>query len=140
VLIYPMLDDRTGSVRQPASPDVGAFIWTASSNVLGWSSLLGMPAGGKAPPRGSVPARVANLAGLPPAWIGVGSLDLFVDEDVAYAERLRAAGVPTQLEQVDGAYHGFDILVRDAPQSRAFTASWTAALRRAFGLPRRTIG
>ena len=138
VLIYPMLDDRTGSTRMPASPDVGAFIWTAASNVLGWSSLLGVPAGCASPPSGSVPARVEDLSGLAPAWIGVGSLDLFVDEDVAYARRLQAAGVPTQLEQVDGAYHGFDILVRDAPVSRAFTHSWTSALRRAFGMSRRS--
>lgn len=132
VLIYPMLDDRTGSVRMPSSAAVGAFIWTASSNVLGWSCLLDMPAGSATPPHGSVPARVEDLAGLPPAWIGVGALDLFHDEDVAYAERLKAAGVPTTLAVVPGAYHGFDILVKDAPASTAFTASWMSALRRAF--------
>ena len=132
VLIYPMLDDRTGSTRMPASPDVGRFIWTAPSNVLGWSSLLGVPAGGAFAPAGAVPARVEDLSGLAPAWIGVGSLDLFHDEDVAYAERLQAAGVPTVLEQVDGAYHGFDILLRDAPVSKAFTHSWMSALSGAF--------
>jgi acetyl esterase/lipase len=132
VLIYPMLDDRTGSTRQPALPDAGAFMWTAASNVLGWSCLLGAPAGAASPPHGSVPARVEDLSGLAPAWIGVGALDLFLDEDVAYAQRLRAAGVPAQLEQVDGAYHGFDLLVRDAPSSMRFTESWKSALRRAF--------
>ena len=132
VLIYPMLDDRTGSTRPPASPDVGAFIWTAASNVLGWSSLLGAPAGSASPPQGSVPARVEDLSGLAPAWIGVGTLDLFHDEDVDYARRLRAAGVPATLELVDGAYHGFDILMKEAPPSKAFTGSWIAALRRAF--------
>ena len=133
VLIYPMLDDRTGSVVQvPAASGVGAFIWTATSNVLGWSSLLGMPAGSAAPPPGAVPARVADLRGLPPAWIGVGTLDLFHDEDVAYAARLTAAGVATTLEVVPGAYHGFDILVKGAPLSRAFAASWLSALRNAF--------
>ena len=132
VLIYPMLDDRTGSGRLPSGSAVGAFVWTASSNVLGWSCLLGMPAGSAAPPRGAVPARVENLAGLPPAWIGVGSLDLFHDEDVAYAARLKAAGVPTTLDVAPGAYHGFDILVKDSPVSKAFTASWMRALKTAF--------
>ncbi len=133
VLIYPMLDDRTGSlVHMPASSPVGAFIWTAASNVLGWSSLLGMPAGSASPPHGSVPSRVADLRGLPPAWIGVGTLDLFHDEDVAYADRLKAAGVATTLELVSGAYHGFDILVKKSPLTKAFEHSWKSALRRAF--------
>jgi acetyl esterase/lipase len=135
VLIYPMLDDRTGSVRMPSSPAVGAFIWTASSNVLGWTCLLGVAAGGESPPPGSVPARVGDLRGLPPAWIGVGTLDLFHDEDIAYARRLQAAGVPTTLELVPGAYHGFDILMKTAPPSKAFTESWMSTLRNAFRPP-----
>ncbi len=132
VLIYPMLDDRTGSVRMPAAPAVGAFIWTPASNVLGWTCLLGAPAGGASPPPGSVPARVDDLRGLPPAWIGVGTLDLFHDEDVAYARRLRAAGVRTTLQVVDGAYHGFDILMKAAAPSKAFTDSWMSTLAHAL--------
>ena len=132
LLIYPMLDDRTGSTRPTSSPLMGAQMWTAAHNVFGWTSLLGLPAGSEAPPHGAVPARVADLAGLPPAWIGVGTLDLFHDEDIAYAQRLREAGVPVTLEVVEGAYHGFDGLVPEAPSSMAFTASWKAALRHAF--------
>ncbi len=132
VLIYPMLDDRTGSVRPPSSPDMGAQMWTAPSNVFGWTSLLGMPAGFSSPPPGAVPARVDDLRGLPPAWIGVGTLDLFHDEDLAYAQRLEAAGVPVTLEVTTGAYHGFEILVPEAPLAKAFTGSWKTALRRAF--------
>ncbi|MCK9687489.1 alpha/beta hydrolase [Scleromatobacter humisilvae] len=132
VLLYPMLDDRTGSIIHQASPGVGAFIWSAAANVLGWSSLLGAPAGAAAPPAGAVPARVEDLRGLPPAWIGVGTLDLFFDEDAAYARRLQAAGVATTFRRVAGAYHGFDILMKDAPLAKAFTESWMDALRRAF--------
>ena len=134
VLVYPMLDDRTGSsaAHMPASSGVGAFIWTAVLNVLGWTSLLGMPAGSASPPHGAVPSRVDDLRGLPPAWIGVGTLDLFHDEDVAYAARLKAAGVATTLDVVEGAYHGFDILVKKAPVSKAFAESWKSALRSAF--------
>jgi acetyl esterase/lipase len=131
LLIYPMLDDRTGSTR-PVPPHIGTFIWTPQKNVFGWTSLLGKPAGSANVPFGAVPARVAKLEGLPPAFIGVGSLDLFVEEDIEYAKRLTAAGVPAELLLVPGAYHAFDLLVPDAAVSRRFTAYWTEALRRAF--------
>jgi len=131
VLIYPMLDDRTGSTIS-VPPYIGHYIWTAASNRFGWASLLGKPAGSTQPPAGSVPARVENLAGLPPAWIGVGSVDLFANEDMEYGRRLLQAGVSTELHLVPGGYHGFDILVPQAPLSVAFAEGWNAALSRAF--------
>jgi acetyl esterase/lipase len=131
LLIYPMLDDRTGSTR-PVPPQIGTFIWTAQKNVFGWTSLLGVPAGSANVPASAVPARVINLEGLPPAFIGVGSLDLFVEEDIEYAQRLTAAGVPTELLLVPGAYHAFDLLVPEAAVSKRFTAYWTGALQRAL--------
>jgi acetyl esterase/lipase len=131
ILIYPMLDDRTGSTGAvPAQ--IGQFIWTRGSNRFGWSALLGTPAGSLRVPAGSVPARTASMAGLPPTFIGVGSIDLFVEEDMQYARRLVAAGVPTELLVIPGGYHGFDLIVPDAPQSRFFLEAWSGALRRAF--------
>ena len=53
LLIYPMLDDRTGSTRA-VSPHIGKFIWTADSNVFGWTSLLGVPAGSPNVPVGAI--------------------------------------------------------------------------------------
>jgi acetyl esterase/lipase len=132
LLIYPALDDRTGS-SNPPPPAIGNFIWTASANRLAWSSLLGVPAGSSTVPAAAVPARVASVAGLPPAWIGVGSVDLFVEEDMEYARRLVHAGVGTELLVARGAFHGFDLLVPDAEVSKQFSASWKSALRRAFG-------
>ena len=76
-------------------------------------------------------ARIEDLTGLPPAWIGVGTLDLFHEEDVAYAKRLRDAGIECELDVVPGAFHGFDA-IRKAPISRAYTAAMVAALRQAF--------
>jgi acetyl esterase/lipase len=131
LLIYPMLDDRTGST-QPVPPYIGQFIWNATSNRYGWTSLLGVPAGSAAVPPNSVPARIRSVSRLPPTFIGVGSIDLFVNEDIAYAQRLINAGVPTELFIVPGAYHGFDILVPDAPVSKRFTECWHQALRNAF--------
>jgi acetyl esterase/lipase len=133
-LIYPMLDDRTGSTRQ-LPPYIGAFIWTAESNRFGWSSLLGVPAGSADVPAGAVPARVEDLAGLPPTWIGVGSIDLFVDEDIEYARRLILAGVPTELVVVPGAVHGFQGIAPEARISQQFVLSQLNALASAFGEP-----
>ncbi len=131
VLIYPMLDDRTGSTRMPPA-HIGTYLWTAERNRYGWSALLGFAPGSAEPPPGAVPARVANLAGLPPTFIGVGALDLFVDEDVAYARRLVDAAVPTELLVMPGAIHGFDGIAPQARISREFTAAWQSTLAAAF--------
>jgi acetyl esterase/lipase len=132
-LVYPMLDDRTGSTRKPPA-HVGTFVWNVDYNRAGWASLLGKTPGGPDAPAGAVPARVEKLAGLPPAWIGVGSIDLFVDEDVEYARRLIDAGVATELLVVPGAYHGFDVIVPGASVSRQFRLMQYNALARAFGV------
>ncbi|WP_396595662.1 alpha/beta hydrolase [Brevundimonas sp. R86498] len=129
VLIYPMLDDRTGPSTTPSGP-IGAIGWSAEANAFSWSAFLGGEAG--APPAGAVPARVEDLSGLAPAFIGVGALDLFVDEDMTYARRLVNAGVPTTLRVVPGAFHAFDFVVPEARVSRAFTAAWQEALATAF--------
>ncbi|MGO8793238.1 MAG: alpha/beta hydrolase fold domain-containing protein [Candidatus Sulfotelmatobacter sp.] len=113
LLIYPMLDDRTGSTR-PVPPGIGEFVWNATSNRFGWTSLLGVPAGSPTVPAGAVPARVENVAGLPPAFISVGAIDLFAGEDIEYGRRLLEAGVPTELHVIPGAYHGYNLL---APQT-----------------------
>jgi acetyl esterase/lipase len=131
-LIYPMLDDRTGSSRT-MPPHVGQYIWTAGSNRFGWESFLGRRPGGSSAPAGSVPARLQNLAGLPPAFIGVGAIDLFIDEDIEYARRLIDVGVAAELQVVPGAFHGFDGIAKDTSLARQFTAAKIMALRRAFG-------
>ena len=132
-LIYPMLDDRTGSTHRVPSY-VGHFVWTEAANRFGWTSLLGVPAGSPSVPPGSVPARVKDVSGLPPAFIGVGSIDLFCEEDMEYAKRLALAGVSTELFVVPGAYHGFDIVARDARVTVQFRDVWQSALRRGLEL------
>jgi len=123
LLAYPMLDDRSGSA--PENPNYR--MWGPKSNRFGWAAYLG-----KADPQVAVPARRDDLSGLPPAWIGVGTHDLFYDEDLAYAERLTAAGVPCEIETVPGAFHGFDQVVPKAGVSKAFFASQCASLRPAL--------
>ncbi|HEY0136739.1 MAG TPA: alpha/beta hydrolase [Nannocystis sp.] len=128
LLVYPMLDDRT---VDRTIDGANHRLWTAGSNRFGWTSYLGRTPGGADVPVYAAPARAGTLAGLPPTWIGVGTFDLFHDEDVAYARRLADAGVPVELEVVPGVFHGFDVL-RRANVSRNFVAAQVAALRRAL--------
>lgn len=124
VLSYPMLDDRT---VDPALDQPGFRLWNTASNRVGWTSYLG-----GADPDVAVPARRADLAGLPPAWLGVGTLDLFHDEDIAYAARLAEAGVPCEVQEVPGAFHGFDGIAPKASISQAYFDSKCASLSRAL--------
>ena len=133
VLIYPMLDDRTGVTLHPPSP-IGTILWTAANNRFGWHSFLGQAPGTREVPEQAVPARHRSLSGLPPAFIGVGSIDLFVDEDIAYARRLIDAGVSTELVVMPGAFHAFDAIARGTSLAKSFTAAKLDALRRAFAL------
>ena len=124
VLSYPMLDDRT------VGPDLdkpGFRLWNTRSNRFGWTSYLG-----GADPAVAVPARRTDLAGLAPAWLGVGTLDLFCAEDLAYAARLNAAGVECEVHEVPGAFHGFDGLAPKAAVSQAYFDSTCASHRRAL--------
>ncbi|MCW2932898.1 MAG: alpha/beta hydrolase [Actinomycetia bacterium] len=130
LLIYPMLDDRTASTVDPG-PYVGEFIWSPASNRFGWASLLGRePGGAEVSPYASA-ARVESVAGLPPAYISVGSLDLFAEEDIEYARRLLRAGIPTELHVYPGGYHGFN-MAPDARITQAYFRDMIGALGRHF--------
>ena len=130
-LVYPMLDDRTGGVvKEPAH--IATVGWSASENQYGWRAFLGQQPGTAKVPEGAVPARTKSLAGLPPTFIEVGGVDLFVGEDIDYARRLNEAGVPTELLVIPGAFHGFDGIAPDSPQAQQFTRAKVEALRRAF--------
>jgi acetyl esterase/lipase len=125
LLTYPMLDDRTAC---RTDIDERHFrLWNNRSNRFGWQSYTGLAPGSPGITRLAAPARCDDLSGLPAAWVGVGTLDLFHDEDLAYAERLRAAGVTCQVVEVLGAFHGFD-LVAKAPVVKGFRADQVAAL------------
>ncbi len=129
-LRYPMLDDRTASPADKARPD--ARVWGKAANVFAWNQYLGRPAGSDHAPAHAVPSRRENLAELAPAWIAVGDTDLFHDECVEYARRLRAAGVQCELVVVPGMYHGADVLRPHAGPVVDLVGSMTAALRHAL--------
>lgn len=121
-LIYPMLDDRR--VTPSSSWDVP--IWKPAANSFGWASYLGSLAGDEIPAY-AAPARAADLAGLAPSLVIVGTADGFLDEDIAYASRLNEAGVQVDLRVYAGAPHGFDFFTPDAAiarQARRDVTEW----------------
>lgn len=124
---YPMLDDR--SVLRTDHDGRGRFVWTARSNAYAWGAYLGHPVTEDEPRPYAAAARRSDLSGLPPAWIGVGDLDLFHDEDVDYAQRLRGAGVACDLLVVPGMYHGAEGIAATAEPMVAFEDALVAALR-----------
>jgi acetyl esterase/lipase len=130
MLIYPMLDDRT--VTREPHPHAGEFVWDGPSNHFGWLSWLGREPGSADVPPLAAPARIADLAGLPPTFIATAALDLFAEENLDFARRLLRDGVPTELYLAPGAFHGFEAMAPEAGVSRRFIACADDALRRAF--------
>ncbi|MBI1218621.1 MAG: alpha/beta hydrolase fold domain-containing protein [Rhodobacteraceae bacterium] len=112
ILIYPMLDDEN-LVPDPLLEPFAT--WTYDNNFTAWGALLGERLGDASVPPAAVPARLKDASGLPPAYIEVGELDIFRDEDIRYAQKLASAGVPVELHVHPGANHGFDRL---APASK----------------------
>lgn len=137
MLVYPMIDDRNIAPAGVDAPDT--LVWNRKNNQFGWRSYLGgapgcTPGGADVSPY-AAPFRSADLCGLPPTYMAVGELDLFVQENVEYARRLLAAQVPTEFHVYSGAYHGFDGFAPDADVTRRFIAERDSALKRAFASP-----
>jgi acetyl esterase/lipase len=130
LLIYPMLDDRNITPSSHEISDVG--IWDRATNIGGWRALLGEQAGAADVSPYAAPARATDLTKLPPAYIDVGTADLFRDEDIDYALRLMQAGVPTELHIYPGAFHGFEGFAPGASLTLAARSLRFAALKRAL--------
>ena len=128
----PMLDDRTLKA-DPPHPYTGEFIWTREANRFGWTALLGQEPGNEGISPYAAAARAESLEGLPPTFIGVGALDLFLEENMAYARRLIRSGVPTEFHVYPGTFHGYQ-LVPGAQVTQAAQRDRMNALRRALML------
>jgi acetyl esterase/lipase len=123
ILLYPMLDDRT----MKPSPELGSVLtWSYADNATAWRALLGPAVGTDSVSPYAAPARSKALSNLPPAYIDVGELDIFRNEDIDYAFRLSRAGVSTELHVHPGAPHGFDAFAPHADVSRR---AWRDRLR-----------
>jgi acetyl esterase/lipase len=130
LLIYPMLDDRT-AIR--TDMDMSSVrLWNNECNQFGWGSYLQSAPGAVDIHPYAAPARRESLSGLPPSWIGVGTCDLFHDEDVTYAKRLRESGVACELRVVEGAYHAFDLFSPKANVVKQFRQSYINAMKSAL--------
>jgi len=128
LLIYPMIDDRDVT----ASSRINAVVWSPGANLLGWRAYLGDLYGRDDVPIYAAPSRAKDLAGLPPTFIGVGTLDVFRDEDITYALDLLAAGVPTELHVYPGAPHGFEMVAPGTGVARRARRDIDDALGRAL--------
>ena len=133
-LVFPMLDHRTGADDCPyANPTTGEFVWTRESNRFGWGALQGDYRLDDNRIGWFSPSRAETLAGLPQTWIGTGSLDLFLDENLDYARRLIADGVPVELHSYPGAIHAFQV-VAEGHLAKAFTRDMLGAIARWLSL------
>ena len=133
VLIYPMLDCRTGGPDDRwANAHTGEFIWTRDKNRFGWESLQGAYRPTDARKGWFSPSLAEDLSGAAPAYISTGALDLFLDEDLDYARRLIDAGVPTELHVYPGAIHAFEAVPGTVLQAQA-GADLKRGLERLFG-------
>ena len=124
-LAEPMLDYRSVDSDHPHT---GHFGWTRNHNRFAWSSMLGDP--GVAVSPYASPALADDLARLPPTYIHIGAIDLFLEESIDYARRLTRAGVPVELHVWPGAHHAFGAI--DAHVSREARRVARTALKRAL--------
>ena len=102
--------------------------WNRTSNELAWAAYLG----GGEPSIYSSPSTATDVSGLPPAHIAVGTLDMFLDEDIAYAQALQRAGVPAELHVYPGAFHGSNSFVAEHPLSVRWREDEDAFIARIF--------
>ena len=124
VPIYPMIDHRNESHSSKLITDVG--IWDRAGSIEAWSWYLG----GQKPDQHSSPAIATNLKGLPPAYIDVGEMDMFCDEDLDFVKRLGEADVRVEFHLWPGVYHGAEIFAPDAPISKNIVATRLAGIKR----------
>jgi acetyl esterase/lipase len=127
-LFCPMLDDKTALDR--SLDQVDHFVWNNKMNLVGWTSYLGKDIGSDRVSIYAAPARREDLKGLPKAWIGVGDVELFYEEDKAYANKLTSAGVPCEIDVVSGAPHAFEGVAPDSQLAKDYMAkaiSWLKA-------------
>lgn len=119
ILTYPMLDHRTGGPDDPRDHGVaGQFIWTATRNAFGWRALAGAGEIDPAQIAWFSPGLSEDMSGLPSTFLATAALDLFLAENLDFAQRLCAVGIGVELHVYPGAIHGFDLLRRSRLANR----------------------
>ncbi|GGG29778.1 hypothetical protein GCM10007304_49490 [Rhodococcoides trifolii] len=124
LLIYPMLDDRGIALSTKQFDAVG--VWDRVSNETGWRAVLGDRYRTSEVSPYIAPARSTDLSGLPPAYIDVGSAEIFRDEAVDYATALWHAGSDAELHVWNGGFHAFDIFAPHTTLAQGMIRARTA--------------
>ena len=123
------LDDR--HLTPSAQEITDGRVWSRAISENAWNFYLtGLDRATTSPY--AAPARATDLAGLPPAYFGIGELDLMRDENIDYANRLMQAGVSTELHIFPGAFHGFELFAPESEIGKRALLEYGAALKRAF--------
>jgi acetyl esterase/lipase len=131
MLIYPELDDRMDTTSSRTMIDVPVIGRAGIAD--SWRRYL--RAVGNEVPADAAPARSANLRKLPPTFVMTAEHDPLRDEGNVYALRLQAEGVPTELHQVPGTFHGFEAIGIDAPVVERALVEQAGVLSRALHHP-----
>lgn len=115
VLVYPVTDADVdnASYLDPANQ----LLLSRESMIWFWDHYAPDRAGRSAP--AASPLRATDLAGQPPTVVLTAEHDPLRDEGEAYAEKLRAAGVPVESRRFPGQMHGFFTMVNVLPGSAA---------------------
>ncbi|MCF5706564.1 alpha/beta hydrolase fold domain-containing protein [Pseudomonas syringae] len=109
LMVYPMLDHRSGSDTSISdNPTTGTLSWTGEANRFCWQCMQGAYALNDDRTAHFSPALATDLRGLPPSFISVGALDLFLEENLAFAMQLSKDGVPVEVHVYPGVPHMFD--------------------------------
>ncbi|KWT97681.1 Esterase/lipase/thioesterase [Variovorax sp. WDL1] len=131
ILIAPMLEYPMDQIKRKSNPFSGEFIWTKGSNIFAWKAYLGNLYGQVDIPTYAAAGNSCSLNGLPPTFLAVGSLDLFLEEDVDFALRLNQSGVSAEIHVYPGAYHSFQ-RAGDTSFLKRLKHDYRAAVRNSF--------
>lgn len=129
IIMYGGLDEKNDSISSHQVDGLG--IWDRTSNETGLNFAFGSRRGSNEVTIYESPAKATDLSDLPPAFIEVGSVEVFRDEDVAYASAIWASGGDAELHVWPGGYHLFELFAPDAALSvaaRAARTNWVARL------------
>jgi acetyl esterase len=126
ILVAPMLDPCVGtaSLREAQGCQAGACKWAD-----GWQQYLRGPMDAEHPY--AVPGKATRLAGLPPALVLTGADDPMRDEAMAYAQRLRDAGIEVTSKLLRN-HTGWPDSLTEPPQQECPYAAGVQADLRAF--------
>jgi acetyl esterase/lipase len=129
LLLFPVTDHRMRTPSIAACTDTP--VWDSAGCRMMWRHYLGDVDRATGVSPYASPA-LADHRGLPPAFVLTAELDPLRDEGIQYGLSLLAAGIPTEIHQIPGAYHAFDVVAPDSDLARRAISDQIFALSRAL--------